>query len=65
MIGEIGTVTVPLTPGGKIFVQGELWDAVAPLNVPAGERVVVRRVENLRLQVEPVGKPVSQSPVSG
>jgi membrane-bound serine protease (ClpP class) len=65
MVGEIGLVTVPLTPEGKIFVQGELWDAVAPLNVPAGERVVVRRVENLRLRVEPVHQAVPQPSVSG
>jgi len=35
-------------------VHGELWDAVSPVSIPAGERVVVRRVEGLTLQVEPI-----------
>ncbi|HZD93019.1 MAG TPA: NfeD family protein, partial [Candidatus Sulfotelmatobacter sp.] len=54
MIGEIGVVTAPLMPVGKVFVQGEIWDAVAPSNIDLGQRVVVRRIENLVLQVEPL-----------
>jgi membrane-bound serine protease (ClpP class) len=41
-----------LVPAGKVFVHGELWDAVASGNVPAGEKVVVRKVNGLQLQVE-------------
>jgi membrane-bound serine protease (ClpP class) len=54
MIGEVAIVCAPLTPAGKVFVQGELWDAVSPVNVGAGSKVVVRKVENLVLHVEPV-----------
>jgi membrane-bound serine protease (ClpP class) len=54
MIGEVAIVCAPLAPVGKVFVQGELWDAVSPVNVGAGSKVVVRRVENLVLHVEPV-----------
>ncbi len=61
MIGEVGVVTAPLTPAGKVFVQGELWDAVAASNVDVGQRVVVRRVENLVLQVEPLRELVPQT----
>lgn len=53
MIGEIGVVQAPLTPSGKVFVHGELWNAVSPSAVPVGESVVVRKVENLTLHVEP------------
>jgi membrane-bound serine protease (ClpP class) len=60
MIGEMAIVCAPLTPYGKVFVQGELWDAVAPSSVEAGSRVVVRRVENLVLQVEPVHQASTQ-----
>lgn len=63
MIGEIAIVCAPLTPAGKVFVQGELWNAVAPANVAAGGRVVIRGVENLVLQVEPVHEPVAQTSV--
>jgi len=54
LMGEVGIAQTPLSPAGKVFVHGELWDAVAAVNVPAGERVVVRHVDGLTLQVEPV-----------
>ncbi len=54
LIGEIGITQTPLSPAGKVFVHGELWDALSPVSIPAGERVVVRRVEGLTLQVEPI-----------
>jgi membrane-bound serine protease (ClpP class) len=57
LIGEIGITQTPLAPAGKVFVHGELWDAVSPVSIPAGERVVVRRVEGLTLQVEPIPAP--------
>jgi len=54
LIGEIGLAQTALSPSGKVFVHGELWDAVSPVNIPAGGQVVVRRVEGLVLRVEPV-----------
>jgi membrane-bound serine protease (ClpP class) len=54
LVGEIGITQTPLSPSGKIFVHGELWDAVSPVNIPTGERVVVRQVDGLTLQVEPL-----------
>jgi membrane-bound serine protease (ClpP class) len=65
MIGEVAIVCAPLTPSGKVFVQGELWDAVSPANVDAGHRVVVRRVENLVLYVEPVHEAIPQPLIAG
>jgi membrane-bound serine protease (ClpP class) len=65
MIGEIGVVTAPLTPTGKVFVQGEIWDAVAAANMEVGQRVVVRKVENLVLQVEPVRELVPRATAAG
>jgi len=52
LIGQIAIARSPLVPAGKVFVQGELWDAVAPESVNAGEPVVIRSVENLTLHVE-------------
>jgi membrane-bound serine protease (ClpP class) len=54
LIGETGIAQTPLSPRGKIFVHGELWDAVSSTDVSAGESVVVRRVDGLLLQVEPL-----------
>src|SRR5271157_2597345 len=60
MIGEIGIAQTTLAPAGKVFVHGELWDAVSTVPIPAGERVVVRQVDGLTLRVDPVtaAKPV-------
>jgi membrane-bound serine protease (ClpP class) len=53
LIGEIGIAQSSLTPAGKVFVHGELWDAVSVIPVPAGERIVIRNVDGLTLRVEP------------
>ena len=60
LIGEIGIAESSLAPFGKVFVHGELWDAVSAVTVPAGERIVVRQVDGLTLRVDPVAavKPV-------
>jgi membrane-bound serine protease (ClpP class) len=54
MIGSIGEARSDIDPEGKVFVQGELWNAHAPSRVQMGEQVVVRKVEGLELQVEKV-----------
>jgi membrane-bound serine protease (ClpP class) len=64
LVGEIGTAHTPLTPQGKVFIHGELWDAVAHANVDAGQAVVVRRIDGLRLEVEPAAAvQISGTPV--
>ena len=65
MIGEIAIVCAPLAPSGKVFVHGELWDAVSSVNAEAGSKVVVRRIENLVLHVEPLHEAVPQALVAG
>lgn len=58
LVGEIGVVKKALTPRGKVFVHGELWNAVA--RTPIDENVQVRVVEvtGLLLEVEPAaGEP--------
>jgi membrane-bound serine protease (ClpP class) len=51
LIHEIGTARSSLSPRGKVFVHGELWDAVADEPVAAGESVEVLAVRNLTLAV--------------
>ena len=57
LIGEVGVAQTPLSPQGKVFVHGELWDAVASAPVPEGQTVVVRRVDGLQLEVDPAAVP--------
>ena len=60
MIGETGIAQTTLSPQGKVFVHGELWDAVSSADIPTGQLVVVRQVDGLILHVDPL--PVVQSP---
>ena len=53
LIGEIGLAQSALSPQGKVFVHGELWDAISSANLPAGQPVVVRQVKGLQLSVDP------------
>ena len=59
LVGETGVAQTALAPQGKVFVHGELWNAIAPSPVPIGQLVVVRRVDGLTLQVEPLAVPSS------
>jgi membrane-bound serine protease (ClpP class) len=51
LIGEIGVAQTPLTPQGKVFVHGELWDAIASAALPEGSKVIVESVNGLQLRV--------------
>jgi membrane-bound serine protease (ClpP class) len=53
LIGEIGLTQSDLSPQGKVFIHGELWDAISSANLPAGQPVVVRQVKGLQLSVDP------------
>jgi membrane-bound serine protease (ClpP class) len=53
MVGEVGVVRKALRPGGKVFVHGELWNAVARVEIAEGRRVRVVRLRGLTLEVEP------------
>ena len=52
MIGEVGTARTDLSPSGKVFVHGEIWEAEATEPVAKGEKVKVVAVLNtLKVQV--------------
>jgi membrane-bound serine protease (ClpP class) len=67
LIGEVGVAQSDLTPQGKVFVHGEIWNAISATPVTAGSRVVVRKVDGLQLEVAPLTAPegnVVPTPVS-
>ena len=52
MIGETGTARTDLSPTGRVFVHGELWQAEADGPVRAGEKVkVIEVLEGLKIRV--------------
>ena len=53
MIGELGVARTALVPEGKVFIHGELWNAVSTTPVPAGTTVVVQGIDGLQLAVAP------------
>lgn len=56
LIGQIGVASTDLAPEGKVFVHGEIWNAVASEPVKTGDRVVVTRVDGLQVKVAPARK---------
>jgi membrane-bound serine protease (ClpP class) len=54
LVGEIGIVKKALTPEGKVFVHGELWNAKAEKTIDEDTKVRVLNVVNLVLEVEPL-----------
>ena len=53
LVGEIGVAQTALSPRGKVFVHGEIWNALSSVPVAAGARIVVRNVSGLELEVAP------------
>ncbi len=65
LVGETAIAQTALSPQGKVFVHGELWDAIASSVLPPGQMVLVRSIDGLTLQVDPLGAtppPVNPEP---
>lgn len=55
LVGMVGKTRTEVGPqGGKVFVNGEWWDAVSSVPIPSRTRVRVISSEGLLLHVEPV-----------
>jgi membrane-bound serine protease (ClpP class) len=56
LVGAVGDVRAPLDPEGQVFIQGALWRArtIGPGEIGPGNRVRVKAVDGLTLEVEPV-----------
>ena len=53
LVGSIGTARTAISPEGTVYVQGELWRAVAHGDtLEPGSRVIVTGVEGLKLIVK-------------
>lgn len=55
LLGMIGEVQREIDPEGKVFVSGELWNALADQRIEVGEKVEVLEVNNLKLKVKRIG----------
>jgi membrane-bound serine protease (ClpP class) len=52
MIGEVGWAKSRLDPRGKVFVHGEIWNAISDDPVEEGERIQVVEVRGMELKVK-------------
>jgi membrane-bound serine protease (ClpP class) len=52
MVGETGLARTPIDPEGTVLVHGEYWRAHSQHSIAEGQRVSVRAVEGLVLEVE-------------
>ncbi len=54
LIGEKGIVRSSISKEheGKVFVQGELWNAVADTSIPKGAKIQVESIDGLTLKVK-------------
>ena len=53
MLGKVGEVKQWKKNEGKVFVNGELWQAVSEGHLLPGDRVIIQNVEGLTLEVNP------------
>jgi membrane protein implicated in regulation of membrane protease activity len=53
LVGALGAVVQDCAPTGLVRVHGELWRAHCVAGARTGERVRVRAIEGLVLEVEP------------
>jgi len=54
LIGEVGIVSTPITPEGKVSIHGEFWNATSDQSIEKGEKVQVIGVVNLELKVKKI-----------
>ena len=53
MVGKKGIAETDITHrGGKVFIEGELWNAYSDEEIKKGEEVVVDSIEGLKLKVK-------------
>lgn len=53
MLHELGEARSAIAPRGKVFVHGELWNAVSDSPVAAGQQVEVVAIDRMTLKVRP------------
>ncbi len=51
LIGQIGLAKTNISAKGKVFIHGEIWDAESSEKITKGEKVVIEKVEGLKLYV--------------
>jgi membrane-bound serine protease (ClpP class) len=62
MIGTIALAQTDVAPRGRVFIQGEMWDAVSDEPIREGEEAKVKAVSGLTLKVAPYRNDLKEEP---
>ena len=52
LIGQITQAKTNISNKGKVFIHGEIWDAQSNEKIKKGEKIVIEKVEGLKLTVK-------------
>ena len=52
MVGLTGEARTDVHDKGQVFIHGELWSAWSEEDIKAGDKVMVEKVDNLKLKVK-------------
>jgi calcineurin-like phosphoesterase family protein len=55
MLGQVGEVKEWSETNGKIFIHGELWNAISEVPLYPGDKAIIQAVDGLILKVKPIG----------
>lgn len=61
IIGGVATALEDFTSAGKVWLEGEAWQARSQVPIAKDQRVVVRKMDGLVLMVEPIAQPGSNA----
>ena len=53
MLGKVGEIKQWQNNEGRVFVHGELWQAVSDAPLLPGDRVIIQNMKGLILEVKP------------
>ena len=63
MLGRVVPAVEPIDPaGGKVFIEGEYWNAVSTEAIAAGQAVEIVALNGLTLTVKPMGTSKEEQP---
>ena len=62
IIGGVATVLDDFADSGKVWLEGEAWQARSPVPLKQNQEVVVRSMDGLVLEVEPLAQPQNNGP---
>lgn len=65
LVSKLAEARTDLDPRGKVFVWGEIWNAVADSRVTAGQSVEITAVDGMTLHVRPTDTDIDSEPDLG